>query len=114
MLLMDWFGWVYDTVGAFWPLSAKLHAEVLEVIGNQWEGSNTQPRWFEFDTPATAANYVALAARAHEFCQRCHANNDSGALNMMAGLIKAYEAVNHSHSFSTLRRDIASLHHSVN
>lgn len=114
MLLMDWFGWVYDTVGAFWPLSAKLHAEVLEVIGNQWEGSNTQPRWFEFDTPVTAANYVALAARAHEFCQRCHANNDSGALNMMAGLIKAYEAVNHSHSFSTLRRDIASLHHSVN
>lgn len=114
MLLMDWFGWVYDTVGAYWPLSAKLHAEVLEVIGSQWEDSSAQQHWSEFDTPVTAANNVALAARAHEFCQRCNANNDSGALNMIAGLIKAYEAITHSHSFSAPQRDIASLHHVVN
>lgn len=113
MLLIDWFGWVYDTAGAYWPLSAKLHAEVLEVIGNQWEDSSHKQRWPEFDTPVTAANYIALAARAHEFCQRCHANNDAGALNMMAGLIKAYEAINHSPAFSSARRDPASLHHSV-
>ena len=114
MLLMDWFGWVYDTIGAYWPLSAKLHAEVLEVIGSQWEDSSAQHHWSEFDTPVTAANYVALAARAHEFCQRCNANNDSGALNMIAGLIKAYDSIKHSHSSSTSRRDIASLHHAVN
>ncbi|MCA8866862.1 MULTISPECIES: ABC transporter ATP-binding protein [unclassified Halomonas] len=93
MLLMDWQGWVYDTLGAYWPLSAKLHAEVLEVIGNQWEHPSSQQDWSEFNTPAMAANYVALAARAHEFCQRCHTNNDSGALNMVAGLLKAYEAI---------------------
>lgn len=93
MLLMDWHGWVYDTIGAYWPLSAKLHAEVLKVIGGQWEQPSTQQDWSEFDTPSMAANYVALAARAHEFCQRCQTNNDSGALNMIAGLIKAYEAI---------------------
>lgn len=93
ILLMDWHGWVYDTVGAYWPLSAKLNAEVLKVISGQWEHPSTQQDWSEFNTPAIAANYVALAARAHEFCQRCQMNNDSGALNMVAGLLKAYEAI---------------------
>lgn len=96
MLLLDWHGWVYDTAGAYWPLSAKLHTEVLEVIVCQWENTSAQQGWHEFDTPAMAANYVALAARAHEFCQRCQANNDSGALNMIAGIMKAYEAIHHS------------------
>lgn len=114
MLLMDWFGWVYDTVGAYWPLSAKLHAEVLEVIGNQWENLSIQQSWSEFESQDIAAHYVALAARAHEFCQRCHVNNDSGALNMMAGLIKAYGAINHNHSFFTERRDAAGVQHIVN
>lgn len=92
VLLMDWYGWVYDTFGAYWPLSAKLHSEVLEVTGSQWKSLSAQEDWSEFDTPAIAAHHIALAARAHEFCQRCHVNNDSGALNMMVGLIKAYEA----------------------
>ncbi len=94
MLLLDWQGWVYDTMGAHWPLSAKLHAEVLEVISGQWESTDIQQGWSEFNSPTMAANYVALAARAHEFCQRCHLHNDSGALNMMAGLVKACEAIN--------------------
>ncbi len=93
MLLLDWHGWVYDTLGAHWPLSAKLNAEVLELISTQWESPNNQQGWSEFASPAMAANCVALAARAHEFCQRCHLNNDSGALNMMSGLIKAYETI---------------------
>lgn len=93
MLLLDWQGWVYDTLGAHWPLSAKLHAEVLEIISSQWESSENQQGWSEFNSPIMAANYVALAARAHEFCQRCQLNNDPGALNMMSGLIKAYEAI---------------------
>ncbi|MFC7369525.1 ABC transporter ATP-binding protein [Vreelandella zhaodongensis] len=93
MLLLDWQGWVYDTLGTHWPLSAKLHAEVLEMISSQWESSESQQGWSEFNSPTMAANYVALVARAHEFCQRCQLNNDPGALNMMAGLIKAYEAI---------------------
>ncbi|OAL59255.1 MULTISPECIES: hypothetical protein [unclassified Halomonas] len=110
MLLMDWQGWVYDTTGAYWPLSAKLHAEVLEVMESQWEVSRVQLTWSKFDTPAIAADYVALAARAHEFCQRCQANNDSGALNMMAGLIKAYGAIEHRHSFFADQDHVAGLH----
>ncbi|RUR32023.1 ABC transporter ATP-binding protein [Vreelandella andesensis] len=93
ILLLDWHGWVYDTLGSHWPLSAKLHAEVLEMISHQWLSTGIQRDWAEFDSPTVAANYVALAARAHEFCQRCHLHNDSGALNMMAGLIKAYEVI---------------------
>ncbi|HEB06271.1 hypothetical protein LCGC14_0190950 [marine sediment metagenome] len=93
MMMMDWYGWVYDTVGAYWPLSAKLHSDMLDVIGSEWENPITQQRWAEFNSPSMAANYTALAARTHEFCQRCQANNDSGALNMIAGLIKAYEAI---------------------
>ncbi|MGM0833621.1 MAG: ABC transporter ATP-binding protein [Pseudomonadota bacterium] len=93
MLLLDWQGWVYDTFGAHWPLSAKLQAEILEVINSQWENADSQQPWHGFDSPTQAANCVALAARAHEFCQRCHLHNDSGALNMMSGLIKAYEVI---------------------
>lgn len=93
ILLLDWQGWVYDTLGAHWPLSAKLHVEVLEMISRQWGNSDSQRDWHEFNSPTMAANYVALAARAHEFCQRCRLDNDAGALNMMAGLIKAYEDI---------------------
>lgn len=93
ILLLDWNGWVYDTLGAHWPLSAKLNAEVLELISSQWESPDSQQVWSEFDSPTMAANGVALAARVHEFCQRCHLYNDSGALNMMPGLIKAYEVI---------------------
>lgn len=90
-LLIDWHGWVYDTVGAYWPLSARLQTEILEMISSQWDHLSTQHAWASFATPVIASHYAALAARAHEFCQRCRANNDVGALNMMAGLIKAYE-----------------------
>ena len=99
VLLIDWHGWVYDTIGSYWPLSAKLHADVLELIDSQWKQPSAQQTWSEFDTPAMAANYVALAARAHEFCHRYQLENDSGALNMIAGLISAYDAINNSPSF---------------
>ncbi|AZM96722.1 ABC transporter ATP-binding protein [Vreelandella venusta] len=93
MLLLDWHGWVYDTLGSYWPLSAKLNAEVLELLSSEWRNLESQQSWSGFTSLTRAANCVALAARAHEFCQRCRLNNDSSALNMMSGLIKAYESI---------------------
>lgn len=93
VLLMDWQGWVYDTMGAHWSLSAKLYADAHEVVSSHWDSPLAQQNWSAFSSSSRAASYVALAARAHEFCQRCQVHNDSGALNMMAGMVKAYEAI---------------------
>lgn len=92
-LLLDWQGWSYDSLGTHWPLSAKLYKEVLEVVSVQWSGLSESQEWLMLASPEKASHYIALAARAHEFCQRCQTHNDSGALNMLDGIIKAYDAL---------------------
>lgn len=92
-LLLDWQGWSYDSLGAYWPLSAKLYKEVLEVVSAQWPLVSESQEWLTLASPERASHYIALAARTHEFCQRCQTHNDSGALNMLDGIIKAYDAL---------------------
>lgn len=92
-LLLDWHGWSHDAFGAHWPLSAKLHAEILDILTSQWPGLCARQEWAALKSPVIAAHYVALAARAHEFCHRCQASNDAGALNMITGLLKAHDAL---------------------
>lgn len=93
LLLLDWHGWAHDTLGSYWPLSAKLASEVQTLLAAQWPMLCACPRWAELQTPDVAAHHVALAARAHEFCHRCRASNDAGALNMLPGILKAQEAL---------------------
>ncbi|WP_339119417.1 ABC transporter ATP-binding protein [Halomonas sp. BMC6] len=92
-LLLDWQGWSYDSLGAHWPLSAKLYKEVLKVVSAQWAQLSERQEWLALSSPERASHHIALAARAHEFCQRCQTHNDSGALNMLNGIIKAYDAM---------------------
>lgn len=93
MRVTDWQGWVFDTLGAWWPLSAGLDKETCELVTAQWQDPAMRACWRRIETAECAARHVALAARAHEFCQRYRGGNDTGALNMLAGLIKAYEAL---------------------
>ena len=76
-----------------WPLSAKLYKEVLKVVSAQWAQLSERQEWLALSSPERASHHIALAARAHEFCQRCQMHNDSGALNMLNGIIKAYDAM---------------------
>ena len=92
-LLLDWQGWSHDTLGAHWPLSAKLNGEVLALLSANWPQLTQSPEWEALHSPEEATLHIALAARAHEFCHRCRFDNDAGALNMMAGLLKAHEAL---------------------
>ncbi|MFC0269297.1 ABC transporter ATP-binding protein [Kushneria aurantia] len=101
ILLMDWQGWVFDTLGAYWPLSANIHTEAYELIATHWQDPESRQCWLQFGTPAMAAHYVALAARAHEFCQRYRNLNDAGALNMINGLLLAFEAIVNSDTDTT-------------
>ena len=92
-LLFDWQGWSHDTLGAYWPISSKLNSEANALLTAHWPQLIDNPEWAAMHSPSLAAYHVALAARAHEFCHRCRNNNDAGALNMIAGLLKAHEAL---------------------
>ncbi|WP_445011735.1 hypothetical protein [Vreelandella stevensii] len=58
-----------------------------------WTQLTQSPEWEALHFPEEATLHIALAARAHKFCHRCRFDNDAGALNMMAGLLKAHEAL---------------------
>jgi hypothetical protein len=93
LLLLDWQGWSHDTLGVYWPLSAKLYSEINELLTEQWSWLQQFPAWDELHSSDFASHHVALAARAHEFCHRCRMSNDAGALNMIPGLLNAYDAL---------------------
>jgi hypothetical protein len=80
--LHHWAAWRLDPVGDGWPLSDRMEQLVEQALA---QAMKTRPLLAGV-VPAHACD----AARLSEFERRCSQRNHRGALNLVAGLLKAH------------------------
>lgn len=88
LTIYDWQGWLYDSLGAKWTLSALIAEEVKQVVDilKISHISAIEAYIHQFGEQCLI-NHIVLAVKVDEFCRRLNVKNDMGAMSMIRGIL---------------------------
>jgi|GEM_PF-3997550 len=87
-----WQGWVFESLGAYWPISAHMKQEIAAVIESmKVRGNAALLSYIESYSEKELLEGALLAARLHNFCRNLQQKHNIDALNSLQDIFKVIE-----------------------